>query len=838
MYSTRLISTVALILAVGALCGQSQAQNVPPGSQEADLSSLEEGRRLYELGMYTEAVDPLQQAVRENRKSARAHYWLGMTFFALNRDEEALRSFKQTVRRDKRWAPGYIALAQVYNRIPHRRLDTRKALRTAMRLDPENAEIQYIMGMTYMDQVDTAWLIGSHQDGRAFFERAVELDPLHQDAYFQLGRCYEELKLSDHGKQIRDRYDDYIKALTAYLGQYQVNPEHPEALQRFAGICHRFEYYERGAERLREMAEEMEGITPDLIQTMLTQFEALSMSSKKQYDLLQRSLETYIKGLEAEEQEVYGDLTHVASSEVLQDWESASGPAREKVWLDFWNALDPNPATVENERLVEHYKRVMYARIHFSHAQFPYDRRGEIYVRYGEPDDRRRFLYNPGDELEDSYQPTGNPAVDAIRERNWQFGYRLKIDRGQVAIQLEQDAKQRVGFGTASLLSASNLTADNAGLSPVFQQDKFNYETAIMEKRKMGSSYRAESWVYVDHDMELFFADQMGGGRFDYPLRTLTIEENPEGSTILSDMRREDTYHPRRLAENLIERSPEDYAHDYGGEVLDYAYDINTFRSEGGETEVELSYSIPVWQFGDATDGHGPETFLRSQATLRDSVHKPVFNQKFRFGPIERPKRKISAEQARVSAYTLAVDVLAPPGQFTAAVEMRDEASRRIGVYKKPLVVPDYRGRALMISDLKLSTGITPTDQSGPFVRKGLEIVPHPLRAYGRGQLVYVYYEVYNLGKGEAGRTSYVTYYEINPEGLPAARGRPELQPRDMQTVVLTYEGEGDASDEAEFTAIDTTDLTPGVYVLTVTLEDRHTGETVSRPTSFIVLEP
>ncbi len=840
MTTLRFISTAALILTVWVPFGRSQAQSaLPPDAGLASQSSLEEGKRYYELGMYREALPPLQQAVLDNKNSASGHYWLGMALFALNRDAEALKAFKHAVRRDRKWAPGHMGLGLVYNRMPHRRLDARKALRTAMRLDPENAQIQYIMGLTYMDQVDTAWLIGSHQDGRAYFERTVELDPEHPDAFYQLGRCYEELKLADHGKRVRDRYDDYIKALTNYLRQYQVNPDHPETLRKFAGICHRFEYYERGAEQLRKMAEEMEGITPDLIRTMLTQFEALSMSSKKQYDLLQRSLETYIKGLESEEQEIYWDLAHVASPDELAAWEAAKGPARDRLWQDFWNARDPNPATVENERLVEHYKRVMYARIHFSSARFPYDRRGEIYVRYGEPDDRRRFLFRSYEDPRDIYMPTGNPAVDAIREKNWQFGYRLKVDRGQVSVQLEQDTKNRAGFGAASLLTVNNLTADNVATeeSSLNDQSEVNYETRIVQRRAMGPSYRSESWVYAAHDMELFFVDQMGGGRFDYPLRTLMISTEPDNNAAFNEIQKEEMHHPQRIAEQLIERSPEDYEHDFGGDGLDYAFDITTFRGNGKKTVMELVYSLPVWQFGDVTDGLGNETFLRNQATLRDTVNKPVLNQKFRFGPIERPKRMISSEQARVSAYTLAVDVLVPSGQFTAAVEMQDETSQRIGVYRKPVSIPDYQGRDLMISGLKMSTGITPTDQTGSFVRKGLNIVPHPLRAYGRGQLVYVYYEIYNLDRDEAGRTSYQTYYEIKPEGMPDTGGRPVDRSGDLQTVVLSYEGEGDTSEEAEYTAIDTTDLTAGVYVLAVTLEDRHSGQRATRTTSFMLLE-
>ncbi len=825
----RLILSGLLVMAV--LCVPAQARSTPPNSTPPNLSILEEGKRLFGLDRYTEALPLLVQAVNQNRKSARAQYWLGMTLYALNRDDEALEAFEQVVRRDRFWAPGHMGLGLAYMRLSNRRLDARKAMREAMRLDPGNAEYQYAMGMTYMDQGDEGWLIGSHQDGRRFFLRAVELDPLHPDAHFQLGRCYEEWKLADQGKQVRDRYDDYVKALTAYLLQYQVNPEHPKALQRFAGVCHRFEYYERGAEQLREMAEEMEGITPDLIQTLLTQFDALSMSTKKQYDLLQRSLETYINTLDVEEQAVYSDLVHVAPPEELKVWQQAEGEEREVLWRGFWNARDANPATIENERLVEHYKRVMYARIHFSNTQFPYDRRGEIYVRYGEPDDRQRFLYRAGEDPRDSYPPTGKPAADGIREQNWQFGYRLKVDPGQVSVVLDQDTQKRAGFGTESLLTANNLGVDNQK-----EDNQVNYETSLIQRRGMGSSYRAESWVYVSHDMELFFVDPTGGGRFDYPQRTLAINAGSSAVAGLGGMRRDETLHPRKVAGSLVERSPETYKHDFGGEPLDFAFNVVTFRGDGIRTEVELTYSIPVWQFGDMSDGKGSETFLNHWATLRDSTFRTVFNQRFRFGPIERPSRKLSAEQSRVSTYTLAIDVRAPQGDFTAWVDMRDEASQRVGVYKKPVKIRNYRGSALMISDLKLSTGITRTDRTGPFVRKGLNIVPHPLGVYRRGQLVYVYYEVYNLSLDETGRTSYETQYQIEPEGTLGQPYRPARQSEDMQTVLLTFEGEGSAKEEAEFTAMDTTNLAPGVYVLTVTLVDRHSGKSVSESTSFIVV--
>jgi GWxTD domain-containing protein len=59
-------------------------------------------------------------------------------------------------------------------------------------------------------------------------------------------------------------------------------------------------------------------------------------------------------------------------------------------WIEtFWLQLDPTPTTPENERRVEHESRVEAARTLFSIGREPgWDRRGEIYIRFGEPDTR------------------------------------------------------------------------------------------------------------------------------------------------------------------------------------------------------------------------------------------------------------------------------------------------------------------------------------------------------------------------------------------------------------------------------------------------------------------
>ncbi|MFQ5630031.1 MAG: GWxTD domain-containing protein, partial [bacterium] len=58
----------------------------------------------------------------------------------------------------------------------------------------------------------------------------------------------------------------------------------------------------------------------------------------------------------------------------------------------FWIEKDPTPTTVLNERLIEHWQRIAYARKNFNKtnsAPYGTDDRGPIYVKYGKPDRER-----------------------------------------------------------------------------------------------------------------------------------------------------------------------------------------------------------------------------------------------------------------------------------------------------------------------------------------------------------------------------------------------------------------------------------------------------------------
>ncbi len=817
-YRFPLVMALLIYLLQGPLIAQSPIAYSAPENSRA--SSLEEGKALFEKERFQEALALFQQAVKVDGGSAPARYWVGMAQYELEEYRKAVSSFKRTVELDRKWAFGYIGLGKSYLQIKYRRLDARHALRMAARLSPDDPEIQYHLGIAHMNPRKTDRILGGDRDGRNFFLKAAVLNPAHPDAYFQIGRCFE-----------RPESPEFEKAMAAYIAQFKVSTDHYDALSRFVYLALLAERYGLAVELLERTRDDLGESGSAIVQTLLTQFSTLSEDSKSRPDVLHGVFETYISLLDPEEEKVYRDLAHVAPPDELTSWKEAGGNERDARWHAFWNARDSNPATVTNERLVEHYRRVMYARYHFSQGQHPYDRRGEIYVRYGEPENRRGDVFIAD---RSAYQrPTvfDNAAVEAVREQNNQFGYQLRVDRGYLTIVLPDGVSEEeigaVGGVLADGVSEEDLSAVGGVLADGIVAS--SADLALQSERKvMGAGYATESWVYARYGLELFFVDQFGGGRFEYPWGTLLTSQQ--------EMVRQERFSPRRLAEELIAEAPEEYLHDLGGEPLEYAIDAVTFRADNGNTELDISYSIPVWQFGDATDGRGESTSLNHLITLRDSTMSPVFTHEFSFGPFDRPKRKMIASQIQVPVYTLPASAIAPTGQFMLAVQVRDEISRRIGVYRKPLTVADYSGEELLISDLKLSNGIAPSSVPGPFVRKRLNITPNPGRLYVRGRPVYVYYEVYNLGLDEENKSAYEVNYEITPAEWNESRTWSARRQRDMQTVVLSFTSEGYEAETGEYMALDSEELPAGEYVLTVSLNDQNAGRTVSKAVNFLVV--
>lgn len=764
---------------------------------------IEQGKTLFEDGQYENASAVFRSIIKQDSKQTAPHYWLGLSLHGQGEDKEAVKSLKRAVKLDRDFVDAHVALAQVYLGMDKKK-DARKAAEKAIEANPETADAHYYLALAHDENVKLAEI----RKGKVkeVFEnqywplkKAISLDPAHTDAHYRIGRLYTKLM------------KDPDSAIPFYVEQASVNPEHTEALLALADASITTERFQEGVEHFHRLAELQGPKAHPLVAGLSAQLDSYIYLGLRREPEALRALEEYLSVIEHHDPESfkqYRDISLVAESDVVKQYGQLTGDEKEATWRQFWAVRDPDPTTALNERLAEHYRRVMYALRNFSDGKEPWDTRGEIYIRYGEPDDRQSFVFRSGSNVMENYMPTGNAQVDAVRETN-RYQYQLQVSSG--ASPWSQD----VGGFDSFLARSGNETRANA--------------------------FATESWVYVPYNLELFFTDQMNNDSYDFPLLPTELPSVPGSTGFARSPGFRFMSTPRQRVASLIKQRPEAYDFDYGGEPLNFVYDLAAFRGNNNETEVEVAFSVPTDQMGYASDGNGMETWFASRVALQDEGRNYIAGSQALAGPLARPIRRPGKD--RVELRTAGFSFSAPAGTYRSALAVKDSTTKRIGIFLRPFTVKDFSGTNLHVSDIKLAAGISESADPGPFSRNGLRIIPHPVHIFAVAQPIYIYFELYNLTQDDKGHTVFDTGLTITAKEeqrnfawkLLTDIGRLVTRSSNDQTVDLAYEDGGLLPDEFRHTSIDTSDLPPGPYSLTLTVTDRQTGEAVISETDFVI---
>jgi GWxTD domain-containing protein len=442
-----------------------------------------------------------------------------------------------------------------------------------------------------------------------------------------------------------------------------------------------------------------------------------------------------------------------------------------------WAELDPTPTTELNERKLQHYRRLAFALSEFAIDREPgWDRRGELLLRYGPPDQRREI---PADVLEG------------------------------VGVVPPQEIWVYARLGQAYKLQDSRLQNDF--------RDSYDVE---VERDTMTPRSIEES-----RDAQRAIEDPTASLR----ARREDLDDSPDPEQALREQRLETLY---ARGQEAYREKPEAYLHDFGGRRLDYVFDVLSFgeSEQEGATRLEINTAFWANDLTYFTEGAEAVAVLGCQAVLKTMDYHPVARR----DQVTRDRRAADANRAgQLVLGQLALDV--PPGHYRLALSVQDSLSRNTGIYTTEAWVKPFPEGELRMSDIQRALDVRPGQPGDPFLRGPLQVVPYPLGTFPRDRDIYLYFEVYGLSVSPEGDCFYGVDFLIKPVASAPPRWFGSSRGQVIPGVASTFDGTAKGSTVREHIIFDPANFTDDEYDVEITVHDRLDERTTSGTIRFAV---
>lgn len=708
------------------------------------------------------------QAVRQGPGTAvNALVDSGYVCLAREDAEGARRSFEAVLRLEPEHPRALLGMGQALLSDPRGAARAEEYLRRAVAQLPTDPVARYQLARAYVRLAYGD--LGRENGAKALAEldQVLALDPGHPDAHYQKGIL------------LRDLYGDPSGARTALRNQADANPSHLEARRDLLRLLVETADYPAAV----AVGERLVTDRPGYVEAYPWLAGAYWRAGEGERAM--EVFEHYFGVLDEQERGLYFDLSLVLSTEEIAAARGLGPAGLRSYWDHYWSRRDPDPRTPVNERLLEHFIRVAYARLEFGQNEWPWDGRGDFYVRYGPPDVRHsRGSLVAMDFFED------DPLFQK-RRRDFQqeMGLPLMIDKMEA--EESQPMSERPGF------------TDAGGTTTIG-----------------GLEHEPERWIYSERGIDLNFTDPTSRGRY-----------------IVSGSR------SRMLVEQMEVRVPTLSEEEEKIQVIDPMDGVYAFKGTAGMTAVEYAFALLPDEFGQFRSVTGVYATLDVEV----AVYTPGWDEVARSG--EQARRLRTVPQVTIRGIPLFVDATrleVPPGDYRIATMLLDPESGKRATAEETVSLPDYSGSTLMVSDILPAAAIreVPRGTSGTFVRDGLEVLPLPGRALQSDQPLFVYYEIYNLTKDPIGATDYEVSYSVGEapdEGGLGARLYQGLKSlvgagRRRSVLTATVPRSDIRSDLGEYLEIDMSGVEAGTYLLELTVTDRLSGSTAVQRLLFRTL--
>ena len=438
----------------------------------------------------------------------------------------------------------------------------------------------------------------------------------------------------------------------------------------------------------------------------------------------------------------------------------------------YWKSMDPTPTTPENENFDEHQRRFAHARRVYSNIISPLymDDRGKYYIKFGEPDD---FAESVG---------VGT-------------NYRSNITWAYYRFNLFIDFVETEAFGYEEVNDLSEAVTgvpqnQKAIIAARLYSERENLHARYARFRSFRSS-----------------RDVVAVNRF-YITASELVQEKEVAFT---------------------NAPPVEYSHDYRAEPLSALMQAANFRDTNKKTRIEFYFSIPLKEITFISCETFPlESILEKRISIIDPDGHEVVNQSEQYQLAAN-----SLDQVQSRLYVNQHNEILEAGLYDVALRLENLQGKRLAILKAQLMVKDFTGENLQLSDLELASQIRENAAGRHVKPNGILAVPYLPRTLKKETPLYVYFEIYNLIKNNDGFSQYEVNYTIktlkeqrNILAESVAKISSFLVGGQKPTSVATsFDGSGTSDFEQVYLLMDFGNAPSGRAELLVRVTDKNSGQ-------------
>jgi hypothetical protein len=461
-------------------------------------------------------------------------------------------------------------------------------------------------------------------------------------------------------------------------------------------------------------------------------------------------------------------------------------PALSNALLPFWFRRDPLPSFPYNYRLIEHYRRLVFAEKNYRYDGFRSTLRNEEFAGYA------GFHQNlPGGSM-------SNP----IRTPPWYSENDTFNDMGLIYIRFGEPDNQISTPGQDLVENASWLYPEKGGMPKMifhFTRNKPDYWILIS-----GFSQSEILTNLTDWDTRYYQA--------------LTGDET-EKITLLNEMKMERA----RTAEQGLRSERLTWPKEM--RPLDVTSSLFRFRQTGKSDLVQLAYGIPL-------------NALKKQAGRSDSIPLETGVEVFdnHWGRVVKAEHRFTVGDSSDSRVWngLFIDEFqfeVPLQPVVLSFHVRLAGTEILNGWRQSVTSVDTVRDRLACSTIKTAFDIRPKGSLSERSREALLMVPNPMNAAKLSDPLYIYYEIYNLRLNDKGMSNYTVHFTLRQtdSGKSLFKKMTGLFGGSAKfRVSIQNNQSGKTPTVSDYLGFDVRKATPGKYELKLTVTDRNDNKVTS----------